>query len=111
MRAKEAPLPPIQRLIPSSPHPSLSPFSVPLSLLRSYFVMHFDTNPPVLSQLSSRFKLDPRVVKWTTLKLGDKLHEITPQNTAGGVNDLLASHERAQGYAGKNVMGGGKTIV
>ncbi|CAO1631709.1 unnamed protein product [Sympodiomycopsis kandeliae] len=77
-----------------------------------YFLMHFDTNPPVLSQLSSRLRMDPRVVKWTTLKLGDKLHEITPQSTSGGFNDLLHGEENGRTtYPGKNVMGGGKTIV
>lgn len=75
--------------------------------------MHFDTNPPVLSQLSSRFKVDPRVIKWTTLKLGDKLEDITPRNTAGGYNDLLFQHEKdkQRTYPGKNVMGGGRTIA
>lgn len=54
----------------------------------SYFLMHFDTSPPVLSQLSSRLRADPRVVKWTTLKLGEKLHEITPPGTSAGLRDL-----------------------
>ncbi|CAO1631836.1 unnamed protein product [Parajaminaea phylloscopi] len=52
-----------------------------------YFLMHFDTSPPVLSHLSSRLRADPRVVKWTTLKLGEKLHEITPSGTSAGLRD------------------------
>lgn len=79
----------------------------------SHFLLHFDTSPPVLSQLSSRLRADPRVVKWTTLKLGDRLDEITPKNTAGGFHDLLDAVTTEQHYArpGQSVMGGGKTIA
>ncbi|PWN19965.1 hypothetical protein BCV69DRAFT_313173 [Microstroma glucosiphilum] len=77
-----------------------------------HFLLQFDTSPPVLSVLNSRLRADPRVVKWTALKLGEKLHEITPRGTSGGYNDLLGppSADRA-GPSGKTVMGGGNTIA
>ncbi|KDN41794.1 hypothetical protein K437DRAFT_258139, partial [Tilletiaria anomala UBC 951] len=43
-----------------------------------YFLMQFDTNPRTLETLYGRLRADPRVVKYTALKLGDKLQDIVP---------------------------------
>lgn len=51
-----------------------------------HFLMQFDTNPRVLNTLSSRLQSDPRVVKWTTLKLGERLEQITPKIIHGDEN-------------------------
>lgn len=78
--------------------------------------MHFDTSPPVLSQLSSRLRADPRVVKWTTLKLGEKLEDITPPGTsvgytAGSANSAKADYgETKPTPPAQTVMGGGRTV-
>lgn len=39
--------------------------------------MKFDANPPTVAALNARLKLDPRVLRWTTLKVGTTLAEIT----------------------------------
>lgn len=51
-----------------------------------HFLMQFDTNPRVLNTLSSRLRSDPRVIKWTTLKLGERLEQITPKLIHGDGN-------------------------
>lgn len=50
----------------------------PYTELGSYFLMQFDTNPRALNTLYSRLRADPRVVKFTALKLGDKLEDVVP---------------------------------
>lgn len=77
--------PTIQTPFPSK-FPSATSKNLTLSLLfrLSYFLLHFDTSPPVLSALSSRLRADPRVVKWTTLKLGSTLSSLVPPGLSGG---------------------------
>ncbi|PWN91577.1 hypothetical protein FA10DRAFT_300176 [Acaromyces ingoldii] len=65
-----------------------------------HFLLHFDTNPRILNQLSSRLRADPRVIKWTTLKLGERLDQITPKTMAGS--------ENIDGHPPQ--MGGGRTV-
>ena len=49
--------------------------------------MHFDTNPRTLHALNRRLRQDPRVIRWTMTKLGEKVEDIvTPrQQTIGGM--------------------------
>lgn len=61
------------------------------TLTRSYWLMQFDTNAPTLRVLNERLRQDPRVIKWNTLKLGEKLNEITPQAAAGGATPSQAT--------------------
>lgn len=68
----------------------------------SHFLLHFDTNPRVLQTMSSRLRADPRVIKWTTLKLGDRLDQITPRISSGDIDLYNANHPIH--------MGGGRTI-
>ncbi|KDQ53595.1 hypothetical protein JAAARDRAFT_72542 [Jaapia argillacea MUCL 33604] len=42
-----------------------------------YWTMHFDTNPATLRELNRMMRQDPRVIRWTMLKLGDKVDQIT----------------------------------
>ncbi|EPQ32424.1 uncharacterized protein PFL1_00620 [Pseudozyma flocculosa PF-1] len=68
-----------------------------------YWLMHFDSNAPVLKSLNDRLRADPRVIKWTALKLGDRIEQIVPKTTSGGNetgNDNLESR----------ALFGGKTI-
>lgn len=51
---------------------------------RSYWLMQFDSNAPTLKVINDRLRQDPRVIKWTALKLGEKLHEIVPPSSYGG---------------------------
>ncbi|KZT08460.1 uncharacterized protein LAESUDRAFT_723984 [Laetiporus sulphureus 93-53] len=41
-----------------------------------YWTMKFDASPRSLRQLNTLMKLDPRVIRWTTLKLGDKVEDV-----------------------------------
>ncbi len=39
--------------------------------------MQFDTSPRTLPSLNYLMKQDPRVVRWTILKLGTKVEDVT----------------------------------
>ncbi|KPV75706.1 uncharacterized protein RHOBADRAFT_14009 [Rhodotorula graminis WP1] len=41
-----------------------------------YWSMRFDCSPPVLSALNTRLRLDPSVLRWTTLKTGARLDQV-----------------------------------
>ncbi|KAG5634779.1 hypothetical protein H0H81_000804 [Sphagnurus paluster] len=41
-----------------------------------YWTIHFDTAPRTLRSLNSIMRRDPRVIRWTVLKLGDKVEDI-----------------------------------
>jgi len=41
-----------------------------------YWTMHFDTSPRTLRSLSSIMRSDPRVIRWTMLKLGEKIEDV-----------------------------------
>ena len=43
----------------------------------SYWTMHFDTSPQILHALNRRLRQDPRVIRWTMTKLGEKVEDIT----------------------------------
>ena len=38
--------------------------------------MHFDTSPRTLHSLNSIMRIDPRVIRWTMLKLGEKIEDV-----------------------------------
>lgn len=41
--------------------------------------MQFDTSPRTLHSLNSIMRGDPRVIRWTMLKLGDKLEDVVKE--------------------------------
>jgi small subunit ribosomal protein S6 len=41
--------------------------------------MHFDTAPRTLRSLNSIMRRDPRVIRWTVLKLGAKVEDIAKE--------------------------------
>lgn len=45
--------------------------------------MHFDTSPRTLRSLNSIMRSDPRVIRWTMLKLGEKIEDVveSPEQT------------------------------
>ena len=55
----------------------------------SYWTLHFDTGPRTVHSLNGLMRRDPRVIRWTTVKLADrpeelaKVHEKTMQDVAG----------------------------
>ncbi len=79
-----------------------------LASLRSYWLMHFDTNAPVLKSLNDRLRADPRVIKWTALKLGDRLDQITPKATSGGLDSSADAPEARALFGGKTMRYGWK---
>ena len=38
--------------------------------------MHFDTSPRTLRSLNTIMRSDPRVIRWTMLKLGEKIEDV-----------------------------------
>ncbi|GAA5840439.1 hypothetical protein JCM11251_006560 [Rhodosporidiobolus azoricus] len=54
-------------------------------LVGDYFSLTFDCNPPTLSALNNRLRLDPSVLRWTTLKLGAKLEDVAKVREETGV--------------------------
>ncbi|KWU41734.1 ribosomal protein S6, partial [Rhodotorula sp. JG-1b] len=44
--------------------------------ITSYFTLRFDCNPPTLSALNSRLRLDPSVLRFTTVKVGSTLDRV-----------------------------------
>lgn len=60
------------------------------SVLTGYWLMQFDTNAPTLKVLNDRLRQDPRVIKWNTLKLGEKLGDIVPPGVSGGTTSAQA---------------------
>ncbi|GAA5905665.1 hypothetical protein JCM6882_008741 [Rhodosporidiobolus microsporus] len=63
-----------------------------------YFSLTFDCNPPTLSALNTRLRLDPSVLRWTTLKLGAKLEEVARAREETGVryNREVPTHGERQ---------------
>ncbi|KAJ7924908.1 hypothetical protein B0H13DRAFT_2229845 [Mycena leptocephala] len=44
-----------------------------------YWMMHFDTSPRILLELNSLMRRDPRVIRWTVLKLGSRPEDIAKE--------------------------------
>ncbi|GAA5868271.1 hypothetical protein JCM3774_000988 [Rhodotorula dairenensis] len=51
-----------------------------------YFTLRFDCNPPTLSALNSRLRLDPSVLRFTTVKVGSTLDRVATLPAAKGEN-------------------------
>lgn len=47
--------------------------------LYSYWTLHFDASPRTIRSLNSIMRRDPRVLRWTVLKLADNLEELAEQ--------------------------------
>ena len=55
---------------------SASPSFIVSYCMHSYWTMHFDASPQALTQLNRNLRTDTRVLRWTNLKLGEKLDDI-----------------------------------
>jgi len=55
-----------------------------------YWTMHFDTSPRTLKSLNSIMRSDPRVIRWTMLKLGERIEDVvkSPEMTTNRVHDV-----------------------
>jgi small subunit ribosomal protein S6 len=47
--------------------------------LYSYWTLYFDASPKTLRSLNGIMRRDPRVLRWTVLKLADNLEELAKQ--------------------------------
>ncbi|KAF8161175.1 ribosomal protein S6 [Crassisporium funariophilum] len=47
--------------------------------LGDYWTLHFDASPATLRSLNGIMRRDPRVLRWTVLKLADELEELAKQ--------------------------------
>ncbi|KAF9237530.1 ribosomal protein S6 [Melanogaster broomeanus] len=41
-----------------------------------YWTMYFDTSPRTLNSLTAMVRRDPRVIRWTMIKQGDKVEDV-----------------------------------
>ncbi|KAK4052975.1 hypothetical protein OIO90_004099 [Microbotryomycetes sp. JL221] len=48
----------------------------PKAVAGDYWTMKFDANPPTVAALRDRLRLDPRVLRWTVLKVGSTLEQV-----------------------------------
>jgi len=44
-----------------------------------HFTVLFDTSPPVLSALNEQLRVDPSVIRWTTIKKGSTIKDLIPK--------------------------------
>ncbi|KAJ7072242.1 ribosomal protein S6 [Mycena amicta] len=56
-----------------------------------YWTMHFDTAPRTLLTLNSLMRQDPRVIRWTVLKLGSRPEDIAREGARAIRGDGLES--------------------
>ncbi|KIM40178.1 hypothetical protein M413DRAFT_173222 [Hebeloma cylindrosporum] len=48
-----------------------------LQSIGDYWTLHFDASPRTLKSLNGIMRRDPRVLRWTVLKLADKVEDIS----------------------------------
>ncbi|KAF9529406.1 ribosomal protein S6 [Crepidotus variabilis] len=48
----------------------------PLQNVADYWTLHFDASPRTLRSLNGIMRRDPRVIRWTVLKLADKVEDL-----------------------------------
>ncbi|KAH7888595.1 ribosomal protein S6 [Phlebopus sp. FC_14] len=59
-----------------------------------YWTMYFDTSPRTLRSLTAMMRRDPRVIRWTMLKQGEKVEEVVlPREKTVMRMDYLKSPE------------------
>ncbi|KAJ7217957.1 ribosomal protein S6, partial [Mycena pura] len=56
-----------------------------------YWTMHFDTAPRTLLTLNSLMRRDPRVIRWTILKLGSRPEDIAREGRRAIHGDAVES--------------------
>lgn len=57
----------------------LLPVLIMSNRLYSYWTLHFDASPRTLRSLNGIMRRDPRVLRWTVLKLADNLEGLAEQ--------------------------------
>lgn len=55
-----------------------------LTVLHSYWTLYFDASPRTLRSLNGIMRRDPRVLRWTVLKLADKLEDLARKGEQTG---------------------------
>jgi len=53
-----------------------------------YWTIHFDASPKLMQVVNGQMKQDPRVIRWTVSKLGERLRDIGAFKEATVVNKL-----------------------
>ncbi len=54
------------------------------TICNSYWTLHFDASPHTLRSLNGIMRRDPRVLRWTVLKLADKLEDLARKGEQKG---------------------------
>ncbi|ORY75338.1 ribosomal protein S6 [Leucosporidium creatinivorum] len=78
------------------------------SLTGDYWTMRFDANPPTVAALNERLRLDPRVLRWTTLKVGATLQAVTapPEDPTVKFGRRLPEEVAAEAEEGRSQLPG-----
>ncbi|KAF8967858.1 ribosomal protein S6 [Flammula alnicola] len=51
----------------------------PLQSVGDYWTLHFDASPRTLRSLNGIMRRDPRVLRWTVLKLADRVEDLSKE--------------------------------
>lgn len=60
--------------------------------------MHFDTSPRTLKSLNSIMRSDPRVIRWTMLKLGERIEDVVKPMEATTNRTLEPANQVGAGF-------------
>jgi len=52
-----------------------------------YWTMHYDASPKLMNSVVSRLRQDPRVIRWTTIKMGEKLEDVAMHSFGKTTNE------------------------
>lgn len=77
-----------------------------ITYFSSHWTMDFDTSPRMLSSLQSELTKDPRVIRWTTLKLGDRIQQITKSPEKTITRDMGPASLKQLGPGNQGIGGG-----
>ncbi|PPQ97376.1 hypothetical protein CVT26_006610 [Gymnopilus dilepis] len=58
-----------------------------------YWTLHFDCSPRTLRSLNGIMRRDPRVLRWTVLKLADKIEDLAKKGEKTLLSDKPTAHE------------------
>ncbi|KAF9012410.1 ribosomal protein S6 [Cyathus striatus] len=57
-----------------------------------YWSLHFDTNPRTLRSLNGIMRRDPRILRWSVMKLGEKAEDIAKAGELAQARQLTVEH-------------------
>jgi hypothetical protein len=58
--------------------------------------MHYDASPTLKSDVESRLRQDPRVIRWTTLKMGEKIEDVCTPNWSKTIRRCCTTRQMSE---------------